>query len=241
MTPDLSNELTIALSTAAVGAVLIALATAAIVIAWQRPIQNFLHQYGILAAQQPNPRPFPLHYVLPYQGTGSTVDQPLVSSSAQEARRRGYPAPPSDESLPSREEPRNATPGPSNVPRTPSPTPTMNDRDIRARYESFPPPPYDPTNLPTPKRALAPIRSRPLGHFAPFPTRPQRIIIHAPIPWPDESSSEEDALPIDIDEALEADFPPPPRRLEAPTPRHPRFSPAASSIAATFKASNSVS
>ncbi|PBK62298.1 hypothetical protein ARMSODRAFT_1024914 [Armillaria solidipes] len=210
MTPDLSNELTIALSTAAVGAVLITFTTAYIVVTWQQPILQYLRRYRILTPIQQQPRPYPLHY-----GSGTTME-PLVPEE-QNARRRGYPAPPSDDSLLSREEPRNATPGPSNVPRTPSPALTANDRDIRARYEEFPPPPYDPHDLPTPERALAPIHSCRLGHFAPFPTQPQRIHICAPIPCPSESSDKEDALPIDIDEAIEADFPLP-RRLEAPVP-----------------------
>ncbi|PBK66611.1 hypothetical protein ARMSODRAFT_1021413 [Armillaria solidipes] len=218
MTPDLSNELTITLSTAAVGAVLIALSTAAIIIAWRRPILDFLYRHGILIQPQPVPQPFPLHYVLPYQGSGTTVDQPLVANSVQEVQRRSYPTPPSDESLPSREEPRNATPGPSNAPRTPSPAPAANDRDIRARYEQFPPPPYDPTDVPTPERAMAPLRSRPLEHNAPFPTQPwQRIFIRPPAPFPDESSSSEDDIPRDV----EINEPHPLQRLEAPKESSP--------------------
>ncbi|SJL13392.1 uncharacterized protein ARMOST_16835 [Armillaria ostoyae] len=75
----------------------------------------------------------------------------------------------------------------------PSPPPEMNDRDLRARYDSFPPPAYDPHDIPIPERALIPHCLCPVMAF---PTTPaQRIFIREPHhlrPYPDSSSEDED-------------------------------------------------
>ncbi|SJL15737.1 uncharacterized protein ARMOST_19242 [Armillaria ostoyae] len=94
---------------------------------------------------------------------------------------------------------RNATPGPSGTRQTPtpppsSPEPEANDQDLRARYEQFPPPAYDPADLPPPERALLPVQPRPIMGFPTLP--PGRIFIRPATendPWAPDSSSNDDA------------------------------------------------
>ncbi|PBK75405.1 hypothetical protein ARMSODRAFT_970067 [Armillaria solidipes] len=76
--------------------------------------------------------------------------------------------------------PHNATSGPSNVPRTPSPTPRTNNRDIWAQYEQFPPPSYNPANLPPIERVAAPICPHPLRMFPTIPSAPPATNFPAP-------------------------------------------------------------
>ncbi|SJL08340.1 uncharacterized protein ARMOST_11703 [Armillaria ostoyae] len=111
--------------------------------------------------------------------------------------RAPYPSNSSDEfpPRPEAQPPRNATPGPSNTKHTPSPpsSPTpeeTSDRDLRARYDHFPPPEYDPNDLPPLERALLPIRPRPLMAAPGAPA--QRIFIRPPSgQFPANDSSDE--------------------------------------------------
>ncbi|SJL01341.1 uncharacterized protein ARMOST_04661 [Armillaria ostoyae] len=92
----------------------------------------------------------------------------------------------------------NATPGPSgtrqtSMPPPSSPKPEANDRDLRARYEQFLPPAYDPTNVPPPEQALLPVQPQPIMGFPTLP--PRRIFIQPATgndPWPKDSSSDDD-------------------------------------------------
>ncbi|SJL18529.1 uncharacterized protein ARMOST_22122 [Armillaria ostoyae] len=74
-------------------------------------------------------------------------------------------------------------------PLPPPPPEEANDRDLRACYDSFPPPEYDPNDLPPPERALLPIRPHPL--LAEPHAPPQRILIRAPVgQFPSDDSDE---------------------------------------------------
>ncbi|SJL16291.1 uncharacterized protein ARMOST_19811 [Armillaria ostoyae] len=191
MTPDLMNQQTIALS------------TAFIMLVWRDTILEYLYRHGILIpARQLRPQqpaPFPLHYILPYTATGSTVDQLLLAPEPELQQRRPY-HPNSLDKFPLRATPprRNATPGPSGTRHTPSPpplpTPEANDRDLWACYDSFLPPTYNPTNLPPPEWALVPIQPCPIMGY---PTAPaQRIFIQPPTrQFPHDDNSSEDDPP----------------------------------------------
>ncbi|SJK97316.1 uncharacterized protein ARMOST_00568 [Armillaria ostoyae] len=141
--------------------------------------------------------PFPTHYILPYADSEQSVLQPILAPEARLQQRPTFLANSSDE-FPLRAPPpqRNATPGPSSTRQTPTPPPSSpkleaNDWDLQARYERFPPPAYDPTNLPPPERALIPIQPRPIMGFPTCPT--QRIFIRpAPGRFPDDYSSDDD-------------------------------------------------
>ncbi|SJL07101.1 uncharacterized protein ARMOST_10444 [Armillaria ostoyae] len=141
MTPDLMNTQTIALSTTIVSTCFIFFFTAFVVL-----------------TRQQGPAPFPLHYVLPYATSGSMMDRPILEEHAP-CHCPTYPSNSSNEFSNRIPLQRNATPGPSNVPRTPSPTPSSaipetNNWDLWAHYENFPPPTYDPTSLRPPEWAL---------------------------------------------------------------------------------------
>ncbi|SJK99850.1 uncharacterized protein ARMOST_03161 [Armillaria ostoyae] len=74
---------------------------------------------------------------------------------------------------------RNATPGPSGTRHTPpSPAHEANNRDLRAQYDSFPPPAYDPNDLPPLERALELVQPRPIMGFPTVPA--QHIFIRPP-------------------------------------------------------------
>ncbi|SJL10875.1 uncharacterized protein ARMOST_14270 [Armillaria ostoyae] len=203
MTPDLTNNQTIAISTALVGACLIFLLGFFVALAWREKILPYLYQHGILIPphrrlRPQRPAPFPTHYILPYANSEQSVLELILAPETGVQHRTGFHANSSDE-FPQRPPPpqRNTTPGPSGTRQTPTPPPDTpepqaNDRDIWARYEQFPPPAYDPTNLPPPERAFIPIQPRSIMGFS---TRPvQRIFIRpAPGCFPDDSSSEDDA------------------------------------------------
>ncbi|SJL00848.1 uncharacterized protein ARMOST_04162 [Armillaria ostoyae] len=200
MTSDLTQNQLVGIVTAIIGTCLTSLFTALVVLTWREQILGYLYRHGILLQprRRQSPRPFPLHYVLPYANSGSTMDRPIL----EEQRLQGHaPYPPnSSDEFPQRPQiqppQRNATPGPSNTRHTPSPPTTpsseeANDRDLRARYDSFPPPEYDPNDLPPPEWALLPIRPRPLMAVPGAPT--QRIFIRAPLgQFPADESSDED-------------------------------------------------
>ncbi|PBK60266.1 hypothetical protein ARMSODRAFT_1026659 [Armillaria solidipes] len=149
MTPDLSNELTIALSTTIVSIVLLALSITAIVFR------------GFLVPRRSHGQtvPLPVHYVPPYiqpqplPAVGRLSLAPTGPTDLHQ-RRPSTTTRSSDEFPLCREEPtRNATPGPSNVLRTPPPLerPTTTEeygRDLWTRYHSPSPPPYPTEPLP---------------------------------------------------------------------------------------------
>ncbi len=145
MTPDLTTTQTIGLASAIVGFCLTVFFTILIVLAYGPRIQRYLRERGLLVQPRPQtPAHLPFHYVLPFQplepARGQLADLAPGEHQTEThgpARRRPvtHVASSSEELLQNREEPgpRNATPGPSNVPRTPSPT--AFDRDILARYQ----------------------------------------------------------------------------------------------------------
>ncbi|SJL08322.1 uncharacterized protein ARMOST_11685 [Armillaria ostoyae] len=196
MTPDLTQQQLIGIVSAIVGTCLTSLFTALVVLTWRDNILNYLYRHGILLRprRRQSPRPFPLHYVLPYANSDATMDRPILEEQRLQARAL-HPSNASDE-LPPQPPQRNATPGPSNTRHTPSPPPSpspteANDRDLQARYENFPPPEYDPNDLPPPERALLPIRPRPLMAEPRAPA--QRIFIRPPAgQFPADESSDED-------------------------------------------------
>ncbi|SJL11388.1 uncharacterized protein ARMOST_14791 [Armillaria ostoyae] len=167
MTPDLTQQQLVGIITAIVGTCLTSLFTALVVLTWRENILNYLYRHGLLIRprRRQSPRPFPLHYVLPYTNSDATMARPILEEQRLQARTP-HPSNTSDE-LPAPPPQRNATPGPSNTRHTPSPPPSpapeeIDIGDLRARYENFPPPEYDPNDLPPPERPLLPIRPRPL-------------------------------------------------------------------------------
>ncbi|SJL18608.1 uncharacterized protein ARMOST_22205 [Armillaria ostoyae] len=200
MTPDLTTNQFIAIVTTIVGACLIAFFTAIIVLTWREDILQYLYRHGLLLRprRRQSPPPFPLHFIFPRGASNTMMDRPILEEQRLESRAP-YPPDSSDE-FPQRTEtppPRNATPGPSGTRHTPTPPSSpapeeANDRDLRARYDRFPPPEYDPNDLPPPERALLPVRPRALMANPVAPA--QRIFIRPPpgqFP-PDESSDEDD-------------------------------------------------
>ncbi|SJL08102.1 uncharacterized protein ARMOST_11464 [Armillaria ostoyae] len=176
-----------------------------IALAWRERILPFLYDHGILIRthqrlRPQQPAPFPAHYVLPYASTEQLIHEQITTPPAGLQQRPPFHANLSDE-FPLRPPPpqRNATPGPSGTRQTPMPPPSSskletNDRDLRARYEQFPPPTYDPADIPPPERALLPIQPRPIMGFPTLP--PGRIFIRPAMgedPWPTDDSSDDDA------------------------------------------------
>ncbi len=145
MTPDLTTTQTIGFASAIVGFCLTVFFTTLIVLTYGHRIRQYLRQRGLLVQPRPRtPAHLPFHYVLPFQllepPRGQLADLAPHERQAETpgpARRRPttYVASSSEELLQNREEPgpQNATPGPSNVPRTPTPEP--NDRNVLARYQ----------------------------------------------------------------------------------------------------------
>ncbi|SJL08051.1 uncharacterized protein ARMOST_11410 [Armillaria ostoyae] len=204
MTPDLTTPQTIGISTALVGACLIFLLGFFIALAWREQILPYLYRHGILIPPhrrlrpQP-PAPFPAHYILPYASTEQLLHEPVMVQTTGLQQCTPHHTDSIDD-LPPRPPPpqRNATPGPSGTRQTPmpppsSPEPETNDRDLRARYEQFPPPAYDPADIPPPERALLPVQPRPIMGFPTLP--PGRIFIRPyqdNDPWPPEPDSDDD-------------------------------------------------
>ncbi|SJL18916.1 uncharacterized protein ARMOST_22518 [Armillaria ostoyae] len=196
MTPDLTQKELVGIVTTIVGLCLTSLFTALIVLTWREAILRYLYRHGLLVRprRRESPRPFPLHYVLPYANSNATMDRPILEEQRLQTRAP-HTSNNSDE-LPPPPPQRNATPGPSNTRHTPSPPPSpaseeIDIGDLRARYENFPPPEYDPNDLPPPERSLLPIRPRPLMEEPRAPA--QRIFIRPPTdPWPADESSDED-------------------------------------------------
>ncbi|SJL17567.1 uncharacterized protein ARMOST_21119 [Armillaria ostoyae] len=123
MTPD---KLTITIVSAIGGACLLSLLVALLVLANVDRLRRLL-QIQPLQAPQPT---LPGRYVLPYIQPGPLVEPvgPEPDNSTQ--RRSTYTRASSDEHLP----PRNATPGPSNVPRTPPPAYDLTEAEEYGRF-----------------------------------------------------------------------------------------------------------
>ncbi|SJL08164.1 uncharacterized protein ARMOST_11527 [Armillaria ostoyae] len=197
MTPDLMQQQLIGIISAIVGTCLTSLFTTLVVLTWREQILEYLYRHGILLRprrrRQP-PAPFPLHYVLPYANSESTMDRPILEEQCLQSHAP-YPPNSSDEFPPRPEaQPpqRNTTPGPSNTRHTPTPPSSpapeeVNNRDLRACYDSFPPPEYD---LPPLEQALLPIRPCPL--MAAPGTPAQCIFIRPPLgQFPTNESSDD--------------------------------------------------
>ncbi|SJL11306.1 uncharacterized protein ARMOST_14709 [Armillaria ostoyae] len=109
MTPD---ELTITIVSAIGGACLLSLLVALLVLANVERLRRLLRIQPLQ-----DPQTLPAHYVVPYVQPGPLVEPVGQIHAPTPQRRATYPATSLDEHLPSC----NATPGPSNVPRTPPP------------------------------------------------------------------------------------------------------------------------
>ncbi len=202
MTPDLTTTQTIGLATAIVGFCLTVFFTTLIILTYGHRLRQYLRQRGLLVQPRPQtPAHLPFHYVLPFQplepARGQLADLAPYERQAETsraARRRPatYVASSSEELLQNREEPgpRNATPGPSNVPRTP--TPTTNDRDVLARYQWMHehPPAYSEPRVP--QRPVVPNRHNPgMEHPRPFPVLINDLIQGLYIELSDSDTSSE--------------------------------------------------
>ncbi len=205
MTPDLTTSQTIGLATAIVSFCLTVFFTTLIVLTYGHRIRQYLRRRGLLVQPRPQtPAHLPFHYVLPFQQPEPTRGQ-LADLAPRErqtetlgpAQRRPttYVASSSKELLQNRQEPgpRNATPGPSNVPDTP--TPTANDRNILARYQWVHehPPAYSEPRVP--QRPVVPNRPRPrMEHPRPIPILVDNPFQGTPIELSDSDDSSEVAV-----------------------------------------------
>ncbi|SJL17377.1 uncharacterized protein ARMOST_20927 [Armillaria ostoyae] len=126
MNPD---DISISVATAVGGACLLSLLIALLVLANIERVKRFF-QIQCHPVQQP-PAPFPAHYVIPYVQPGPLVERVgLEPANPNTQRRMLYQQNTSDEHLP----PQNATPGLSNVPRTPPPTYDPTEAEDYSRY-----------------------------------------------------------------------------------------------------------
>ncbi|SJL06594.1 uncharacterized protein ARMOST_09936 [Armillaria ostoyae] len=169
MTPD---ELTIVIVGTIGGMCLLSLLFSLIVLA------NIDRIRRLLRIETPPPT-LPAHYVVPYIQSGPLVEPVGTIHAPTPQRRSTYHASSSDEHLP----PRNATPGPSNVPRTPPPA--YNPTDEAEEYGRFlwtvfrsPTPPLPLITIPdspeAPVRALIPEPNNETLR-TPSPLRRQRL------------------------------------------------------------------
>ncbi|SJL14417.1 uncharacterized protein ARMOST_17873 [Armillaria ostoyae] len=112
MTPD---EISILVAGLIGGSALLSLLVALLVLTYAEQLRR------ILGIRPLTPRtPLPAHYVIPYEQPRPLMEPVGTIHAPAPQRRSTYTATTSDEHLPL--PPRNATPGPSNVPRTPPPT-----------------------------------------------------------------------------------------------------------------------
>ncbi|SJL08913.1 uncharacterized protein ARMOST_12287 [Armillaria ostoyae] len=169
MTPD---ELTIVIVGVIGDTCLLSLLFSLIVLANAERIRR------ILGIETPPPT-LPAHYVVPYVQPGPLMEPVGTIHAPAPQRRSTYHATSSDEHLP----PRNATPGPSNVPRTPPPA--YNPADETEEYGRFlrtvfrsPTPPLPLITIPdspeAPIRALIPEPDNETPR-TPSPLRRQRL------------------------------------------------------------------
>ncbi|SJL17084.1 uncharacterized protein ARMOST_20626 [Armillaria ostoyae] len=156
MTPD---EISILVAGLIGGSALLSLFVALIVLTYAEQLRRIFH----IRPLAPVIPALPGHYVLPYLEPGPLVEPVGQIHAPTPQRRATFTATASDDDLPL--PPRNATPGPSNVPRTPPPAydPAETEeygRFLRSIFRSA-----SPTNLPlitipdsppTPIRALIP-------------------------------------------------------------------------------------
>ncbi|SJL06245.1 uncharacterized protein ARMOST_09581 [Armillaria ostoyae] len=122
MTPD---ELTIAIVSAIGGACLLSLLFSLVILANIDRLRRLLQIETLPAAP-------PTHYVLPYVQPGPLMEPMGQNHTTAPQRRATYPASTSNDDLPL--PPRNATPGPSNVPGTP---PSAYDPAEAEEYRRF--------------------------------------------------------------------------------------------------------
>ncbi|PBK66578.1 hypothetical protein ARMSODRAFT_1021375 [Armillaria solidipes] len=164
MSPD---DLSISIVTAIGGACLLSLLVALLVLANIERVERFFR-----IQRQPVPRPTnpPAWYVIPYVQPRPLVER--VDPEQHSQRRTPYLHNPSDEHIP-----RNATPGPSNVPRTPLPPITLRPRTtgaLGALGNESPPRPDTLISEPNPAHAeqirVYHLRPRPL------PAGPIRVV-----------------------------------------------------------------
>ncbi|SJL07044.1 uncharacterized protein ARMOST_10387 [Armillaria ostoyae] len=147
MNPD---DIMITITAVIGGACLLSLFVALLVLAYANQLRRLLR---IQRCPTPRPTTLPTQYVLPYVQPGPLVERVGPQPTYPPAQRRAtYHQNFSDEFPP-----RNATLGPSNVPRTPPPTyPTEEAEDygryLRARYCTPSPHPV-PIHTPNPQRA----------------------------------------------------------------------------------------
>ncbi|SJL06535.1 uncharacterized protein ARMOST_09876 [Armillaria ostoyae] len=167
MTP---NELTIVIVGVIGGTCLLSLLFSLIVLANVERIRR------ILGIETPAPT-LPAHYVVPYVQPGPLMEPVGTIHAPAPQRRSTYRATSSDKHLP----PRNATPGPSNVPRTPPPA--YNPEEEAQEYGRFlrtvfrsPTPPLPLITIPDSPEAPAP--SIP-GEFE---SQPPPTSVHSPTP-----------------------------------------------------------
>ncbi|SJL16417.1 uncharacterized protein ARMOST_19941 [Armillaria ostoyae] len=171
MTPD---ELTIVIVSAIGGACLLSLLFSIVILA------NIDRIRRLLRIETPPPT-LPAHYVVPYVQPGPLMEPVGTIHAPAPQRRSTYRAPSSDDDLPL--SPRNATPGLSNVPRTPPPA--YNPADEAEEYGRFlrtvfrsPTPPLPLIMIPdspeAPIRALLPESDNETPR-TPSPLRRQRL------------------------------------------------------------------
>ncbi|SJL04856.1 uncharacterized protein ARMOST_08227 [Armillaria ostoyae] len=156
MTP---NEISILVTGLIGGALLLSCLVTLLVLTYADQLRRLL-QIRPLAPVTPA---LPGHYVLPYLQPGPLMEPVGQIHAPTPQRRATYPATSSDDNLPL--PPRNATPGPSNVPRTPPPAYNPEEeaqeygRFLRAVFRS-PTPDLPlitiPDSPPAPVRALLP-------------------------------------------------------------------------------------
>ncbi|SJL18195.1 uncharacterized protein ARMOST_21773 [Armillaria ostoyae] len=155
MTPD---ELSILVAGLIGGSALLSLFVALIVLTYAEQLRRIFH----IRPLAPVPPALPGHYVLPYLQPGPLVEPVGQIHAPTPQRRATFAAPASDDDLPI--PPRNATPGPSNVPRTPPPAYNPAEaeeygRFLRSIFRSA-----SPTDLPLitiPDSPPTPIRTLP--------------------------------------------------------------------------------
>ncbi|SJL13287.1 uncharacterized protein ARMOST_16727 [Armillaria ostoyae] len=171
MTPD---ELTITIVSAIGGACLLSLLVSLLVLA------NVDRLRRILRIRPLTPPPvLPGHYVLPYQQPRPLLEPVGQIHAPTPQRRTTYVHSSSDEHLP----PRNATPGPSNVPRTPPPAYDPAEAEEYGRFLRLV------FRSPTPDLPLITIPDSPEGPAVTLlpeshttTLRPQTPVSHPPLP-----------------------------------------------------------
>ncbi|PBK63841.1 hypothetical protein ARMSODRAFT_1023742 [Armillaria solidipes] len=177
MNPD---NLSTSIISAIGGACLLSLLVALLVLANIERVERFFQ----IQRRPTLPATLPAQYVLPYVQPGPLMER--VDPEPCTQRRTPYPQKPSDEHLP-----RNATPGPSNVPRIPPPAynPAAEDygRYLRDRFRSPTPDlplitiPDSPISVYGMLEQISPPRT-PSPHSEPDPENAEQIRVYQPCP-----------------------------------------------------------